>query len=182
MCRERLCFYNMQTLIFPVTPADAALTAAVTNSKTMSANNTSAQVPIFGITGVVRITKLYGIVTTALLNHTGMFLRVNDQTAQVNLTLSTIGATLTNFSAGSYFSKTALAATLATVQSSAAGRLVESATAGVPLDSQFVVVQKNGAATNIEYCYATTDAPTSGVIAFTCEYEPLSSTGAIIAL
>lgn len=155
----------------------------IPNSKTLSANNTSANVAIFRITGNVLIKKLYGIVTTTIgANHTGAYFRLNDQAAQIDLTLSTVGVALSAAAVGSMIARTALAATLATVKTSAAGRLTESATAGIPVNAEFEVTAKNGANTDIEYHYATTDAPTSGVIQFFVEYESISADGLIVAI
>lgn len=169
----------MSAFIFNESPPVNVLT----NSKTLSANNTSANVAIFRTTGTVRYLALYGIVTTVLgANHTGGYFRLNDQTAQTDITLSTIGVTLSAFGAGSIIAKTALAATLATIKSVAAGRFYESATAGIPLLSEFYVTAKSGANTDIEYHYATTDAPTSGVIQFFCNWIPISADGNVTAL
>jgi hypothetical protein len=160
---------------------DGAGTQRVTTSKTLSANNTTANIPIFRILGHVKIKKLYGVVTTIIgANHTGAFFRLNDQSAQVNLTDNAVGGTLSAAAVGSIITRTALAATVATVKTSAAGRLTESATAGIPVNAEFDIIAKNGANTDIEYSYATTDTPTSGAIQFFCEYEPLSSGASVI--
>lgn len=150
------------------------------NSKTLSANNTTANVAIFGITGTIEVVALYGVVTTTLgANHTGAFFRLNDQSAQTNITLNTVGVTLSGFAVGAFIGKTALAATLATVKNANVGQFYEGATAGIPLLSPFQITKKNGAATNIEYTYTTTDAPTSGVIQFFLEWIPRSADAAV---
>ncbi len=169
----------MSAFIFNESPPVNVLT----NSKTLVANNTSANVPIFRTTGTVRYLALYGVVTTVIgANHTGAYFRMNDQTAQADITLSTVGVTLSAFGVGSVIAKTALAATLATVKSVAAGRFYESATAGIPLLSEFYITKKTAANTDIEYCYATTDAPTSGVIQFFVNWLPISADGNVTAL
>lgn len=156
---------------------------SASNSKTLSANNTTANVQLFRVTGNVRILKLYGIVTTVIgANHTGAYFRTNDQTAQLDLTLSAVGVALSAAAVGTMIARTALAATLATVKTAAAGRLTEPASAGILVNAEFEVTAKGSANTDIEYTYTTTDAPTSGVIQFFVEYEPLSADGAITVL
>lgn len=158
-------------------------TFSLSNSKTLSANLATATVPVFGFTGTVRVTKLYGIVTTTLgANHTGVYLRLNDQTTQINLTLNTVGSTLSAFGVGAWFGKTGLNTLLLSVKNNNAGVMTEALSAATLLFSEFTVIKKLGAATNIEYIYSTTDTPTSGVIQFFCEYQPLSSDGAVAAL
>lgn len=169
----------MSAFIFNESPSVNVLS----NSKTLSANNTAANVPIFRTTGTVRYLALYGIVTTVLgSNHTGAYFRLNDQTAQTDITLSTIGVTLSSFGIGSFIGKSALAATLGTIKSVASGQFIESATAGIPLLSEFYITAKSGANTDIEYHYATTNTPTSGVIQFFCNWLPISSDGNVTAV
>lgn len=147
------------------------------NPKTINANNTTANVQLFLIDGSVYITKLYGVVTTALgSNHTGAYFRLNDQTAQIDLTLSTGGSTLSSFVEGSVVAKTGSAALVATVKNASAGALIDSGLTG------FCFIAKNGANTYIEYTYSTTNTPTSGQIDFFVEWEPLSSSGTIYAV
>lgn len=154
-------------------------TNVATTTKTLSANNTTANVPIFRITGTIE-GKLYGLVTTTIgTNHTGAYFRLNDQSAQTNITLATVGVTLSNFAVGAIIAKTALAATLATIKNSNVGQFYESATAGIPLLSEFFVTKKNGANTDIEYTYTTTDTPTTGAIQFFLEWIPRSADAAV---
>lgn len=151
------------------------------NSKTLTANNTTVSVPLWRVTGVVRINKLMGIVTTVLgSNHTAAYFRLNDQTAQPAITLAA-GVTLSSAAAGTMVSKLGLAAAAAIASTSAAGRVVEPTTLETLDFSEFVVVAKSGANSDIEYTYTTTNAPTSGVIQFVVDYEPLSADGALAA-
>lgn len=153
-----------------------------TVSKTLSANNTTASVPLWRVTGIVHVTKLYGVVTTNLgANHTAAYFRLNDQTAQEDITLNT-GATLSGFAAGGFLVKDSQAGSdPLTAQSAAAGHVYDATTAGAPIFAQFTAQAKAGANTDIEYRYSTTDAPTSGVIQFFIEYYPLSADGALTA-
>ena len=150
------------------------------NSKTLSASNTTANVSVFSITGSVLVTKLCGIVTTVIgANHTGAYFNLFDQTSRVNITLNTGGMTLSALPSGSFLGKLGLAGAVGTVKSAAVGGIIEPTTLETLEFSPFQAVKKSTAATEIDYTYSTTDAPTSGVIQFLIEYQPLSSDGAV---
>lgn len=154
----------------------------LSNSKTLNANNTTANVQLFRITGNVRFTKIYGIVTTVISsNHTAAYWRLNDQTAQVNITLNT-GTTISAASVGSVLAKFGLAGAALTLKDASAGRVSEPTTLETLEWSEFTVTAKNGANTDIEYTYTTTNTPASGVIQFFVEYEPISDDGAVAIL
>ncbi len=154
----------------------------LSNSKTLSANNTTANVSVFKIIGTVRVLKLYGIVTTTLgANHTTAYFNLYDATTRVAITAAG-GSTLSAFVAGSFVGKLGLAATAAAVQSNAAGAIIEPTTLETLDFSEFIAVKKTAAQTEIDYTYTTTDAPTSGVIQFFVEYQALSADGAVTAL
>jgi hypothetical protein len=166
--------------IFQPLPTASNITST---STTLNASNTTANVPIFRITGTVEVRGLYGIVTTTIgTNHTGGYFRLNDQTSQTNITQSVAPTALSNAAVGTIILKSALAATVANVQTSAAGRFYESATAGIPLLSEFFITKKNGANTDIEYSYATTQTPTTGAIQFFLEWVGRSADAAVTAL
>lgn len=152
------------------------------NSKTLVGNNTTVAVPVFGITGTVNFTALYGVVTTDLgANNTAAFWRLNDQTAQPAITVAT-GTTLSAIKAGSVIAKTGLAAAALTKIDNAAGRVNEPTTLETTYFSPFTATKKTGATTNIEFVYTTTDAPTSGVIQFFAVWMPISQDAAVTAL
>lgn len=154
----------------------------VASSKTLSANNTTANIPIFRVTGAVRVTKLYGIVTTVLgSNQTAAYWRLNDQTAQVNITLNT-GTTVSAAVAGSELAKNGLATAALVLSNSSAGRVAEPGAAELTVKSEFEVIAKSGANTDIEYTYSTTNTPTTGAIQFFVEYQALSADGSIAAV
>lgn len=153
------------------------------DTQTLVGNNTTVDVPIFGITGTVQVTALYGVVTTVLgANNTAAYWRLNDQTAQPAITLAT-GTTLSAKAVGSVIVKKGLAAAALTLIDSAAGRVTEPTTVETEFFSPFTVTQKTGGiATNIEFVYTTTDTPTSGVIQFFCVWLPVSQDAAVKAL
>lgn len=152
------------------------------SSKTLSANNTTANIPIFGITGTVNIVDLYGVVTADLgANNTAAYWRLNDQSAQVNITLNT-GTTISAVKAGSVIVKKGLATAALVLLDNAAGRVSEPTTLETAFFSPFVATKKTGATTNIEFVYSTTDTPTSGVIQFFAVWLPVSADGAVVAV
>jgi hypothetical protein len=153
----------------------------VTSDKTFTANGTVV-VPIFSITGAVRVMCLYGIVTTAIgSNHTGAYWRLNDQTVTANITLDTTGATLSSFPVGSIVKKWDLVTAIAKAGSSATGTVVEPIYPGSTVFCEFDVVKKATADTNIEYVY-TTNNTSKGAIRFYCGFYPLSDDGIITAI
>lgn len=163
----------------PIT--DGGLTAYT--SKTLTANNATATVPIFGVTGSVLIRRIYGIITTALgNNHTTVYFRLNDQTIQTAITLAT-GSTASSFTVGSMLEKRDLVTVAIDVNNASTGVFEDGGGKDLPYYQEFRITQKTGGvATNIEYVYSTTNTPTSGAIKFYCTYIPLSDDGAVIAL
>jgi hypothetical protein len=160
----------------------ASVTYSLSSSKTMTASNATAVVPIFRVTGTVKFLELYGIVTTALgAAHTIASWRINDQGAQVYLT-AVGGTTLNAAPVGSMIVKCGLVAAALTLKSSVAGAVLEPTTLETPVCQEFIVTKKDGAVTEIEYRYATTDTPTTGAITFFVEYQPMSADGAVIAV
>lgn len=154
----------------------------ITNTQVLTANNTTAAVPIFGITGSIEVRGIWGVVTTDLgANHTAAYWRLNDQTAQANITLNT-GTTLSAIKAGSVIYKKGLAAAALTKLDNAAGVVSEPTTLETLYYSPFVVVKKTGATTNIEYVYTTTDTPTIGAIQFFLRWLPISTDAQVTPL
>lgn len=152
----------------------------ISTSQTLSGSNTTVVTAIFTITGTVEIRGLWGVVTTVIgANHTAGFYRLNDQTAQVGITAS--GATLSGLAAGTTIVKKGLAAAAITLLDNAAGRVSEPTTLETTFFSPFIVMKKTGALTQIEYSYATTDTPTSGVIQHFVRWLPLSADANLVA-
>lgn len=150
-------------------------------SQTLSANNTTANTPIFRITGTIQVIALYGVVTTDLgANNTAAYWRLNDQTSQVNITLNT-GTTLSAVKAGSVIVKKGLAAAALVLLDNAAGRISEPTTLETSYFSPFVMTKKTAANTDIEFAYTTTDAPTTGVIQHFLVWMPVSADANVVA-
>ncbi len=135
---------------------------------------------LFRVTGSIEVRAIYGVVTTVLgSNVTAAYWRLNDQTAQVDITLST-GTTLSSAAVGSIIVKKGLATAALTALTSAAGRVSEPTTLETPYFSPFVVVAKNGANTDIEFTYSTTQTPTSGVIQHFIRWMPISANSEVV--
>lgn len=151
-----------------------------TSQATLIASNTTASNLLFGITGSIEVTRLYGIVTTVLSsNITAAFFRQNDQTAQVDISASS-GTTLSSAAVGSVIMRKALAATALTFINSSAGRITESSAVNLMFPSPFVLTQKTAAVqTDVEFRYTTTNTPATGVIVFYMTWLPISSDAAV---
>lgn len=152
-----------------------------TKTITLSGNNDTIVTPVFTVTGDVHILGIYGVVTTDFgANHTAAYLRLNDQTAQPDITLNT-GTTLSAIKVGSAILKKGLAGAAITLLNNSAGRVSEPTTLETLYFSPFVVVKKTGALTQIEYVYTTTDTPTTGALQFFAQYIPLSAGATLTA-
>jgi len=153
-----------------------------TTPTTLTGSSATVNVPLWHVTGTVLITGLFGVVTTDLgANHTAAAWRINDQTAQVYLT-AVGGVDLSGKKAGSLVVKKGVVATAASAIDNVAGAILEPTTLETMMFSQVMVTKKTGAVTDIEYHYATTDAPTSGVIQHWCYYVPISRDGELTVI
>ena len=152
----------------------------LTNTLTFTGDGATVATPLFHITGTVQVLGLWGVVTTALENHTAAHWRLNDQGAQVDITKAS-GTTLTNMIAGSAIVKKGLAGAALTLLDNAAGKVSEPTTLETMFFSPFVLVKKTGAVTDIEYVYTTSDSPTHGAIQFFVNWIPVSQDGKLEA-
>lgn len=152
------------------------------SSKVLSASNTTVNVPIFTVSGNVLVNAIWGVVTTAIgTNNTAAYWRLNDQTAQSDITLAT-GTTLSALPVGSMLVKKGLAGAALTALSASQERVSEPTTLETMYFSPFVAVQKTGGVTtDIEFTYTTTDTPTSGAITFYVGWVPITPGSQLIA-
>lgn len=148
--------------------------------QTLSGNNTTVATPLFTITGTVQLTMIYGVITTALgSNVTAAYWRLNDQTAQVDITLAS-GTTISSYAVGSNIKKGSSAASALNANNSSAGRVSDASTTNF---APTVLIQKTGGVlTQIEFVYSTTNTPTSGVIRHIVEWQPLSTGATLVAV
>ena len=160
------------------------LGALTVSSKSLTASNTTAVVPIFTVTGQVKVTRIYGIVTTTLVsNCTAAYWRLNDGSVTTDITLSS-GATLSTFAAGSFIGRTTLVASALVGKNSTSGQIQDIAAATTKNILQpFIAGQAvGGATTNIEFVYTTTNTPISGAIDFYLRWVPLAPNSYVTAL
>lgn len=128
------------------------------------------------------VNSLFGVVTTVLGNNTAAYWRLNDASAQSNITLNT-GTSLTGAVAGAVIVKKGLAAAALTLLNADQERVSEPTTLETMYFSPFVAVQKTGGvATNVEFVYTTSDTPTTGAITFYLGWIPLSSDGSVASI
>lgn len=160
-----------------------AMGFTVTNSKTLNANNTTATVAPFQVTGAVLVKRLFAVVTTQLgPNHTGDKFFWSDSATVGDISPAT--STAMNMApVGSMLSVSALSGSIETLAEPNGVEAVLAATANDEVFQQFKLVAKSsGAGTYIEHQYTTTDTPTSGVMFYVCVYEPLSTGATITAV
>ena len=151
------------------------------SSKTLSANNTTASVPIFNVQGVVEIRALYGVVTTALSsNITTAYWRLNDQTAQSAISLAT-GTTISSYGAGAFITRRSVVSVALVGSAATNGAVTDPVAATAPdVFMPFIAIQKTGGVqTDIEFTYSTTNTPASGAIDFYIGWVPLTPTSTI---
>lgn len=148
-------------------------------SSTLSASNTTASNTLWTVTGDIYVSRIYGVVTTALSsNVTAAHWRMNDGTNTPAITLAT-GTTLSSAGVGALIQKKGLVAAALVLSNSDQVRVSEHATSGLDPDTGFTIVSKNGATNTIEFRYTTTNTPASGVIQFFLEWVPVSASGSI---
>lgn len=153
------------------------------STKSLTANNTTASIPLFNVVGSVEVKALYAVVTTALgSNVTAAYWRLNDQTAQAAISLAT-GTTLSSFGIGSTLVRRSLVSVALSGTNNTAGAVVDPVAATAPdVFMPFIVVQKvGGVKTDIEFTYTTTNTPTSGTLDFYVGWVPLSEGSYITA-
>ena len=153
-------------------------TRTSTATTTLNVNNTTGSLVAFTLAGSGE-GYIYGIVTTQLsANVTAAHLRLNDQTATVDISLNT-GVALSAAPVGSQISRSGLVTAALTLQSSAAGAILDAATAGNNSLTPFKWTKKSGATTTIDFRYTTTDAPSSGAIQWFLVWQPRSADAAV---
>jgi len=146
---------------------------------TTNVNNTTKSIVVFTITGSIKVLQIYGVVSTAISSsHTAAHLRLNDQTATIDITLNT-GITLSSLAVGTTIYRSGLASAALTLKDNAVGAFLDAASAGTDIFTPFSVVKKNGATTTIDYRYTTTNAPSTGGIQWFLIWQPLSADAAV---
>jgi hypothetical protein len=157
--------------------AESLMDTTVPKSITLSANNTTATVDIFTVTGVgIEIVALIGLVTTGIgSNHTASQIVAYDGSTTVDVT-ATGADPLSAAAVGTVLAAISATNPLAIVDRSAVS--AGDSTPNAPLISVFT---KTGATTKIQYKYTTTNAPTSGAITWYLTYKPIADGAAVAA-
>jgi hypothetical protein len=154
------------------------------NAKAFTVAAATGSIAIWRLTGHIWVKKLYGIVETVLsANITAAHFRINDQTAQPVLTAAA-GTVLSAMAVGRMFSKRDLAAVALTADGGLTnvGSIFEPAVKETDTFSEFGLIKKTAANTDIEFRYTTTDNPSTGNVRFYIEWLPLSLDGNLAAL
>ena len=148
---------------------------------TLDANNTTASVNIFQITGTIQIYRLYAEVTntSTLTNCTAASFDLWDSTSAVQISAAT--GVLSGVAVGTYIIKDGLAANAFAVNDATAGSITEQTYEGSDVFSRFIVTQKTGANTYIRFTYTTTDAPIDAALTVYIEFHPLDG-GTLVAV
>lgn len=152
-----------------------------TKTITLSANNTSASVNVFQLTGSVLVKGIHGevILVTTLTNLTNAYFDLWDGTNSVPLTKIT-GASMSGFGVGSFFLKDAdVSSSLSTIQNDQC-RIKEGATGNKALQ-EFIATQKISTNTYIRFNYTTTDAPINAELKIDVKWADIDN-GVIVAV
>jgi len=155
----------------------------VKKTVTFSGDDETVATPLFTVVGEVMVTRIWGVVTTALgASHTDAHWRVNDQTATDQIITKATTLDLGSISEGAVIFKSGLITAVATYKTADAGSFYEPTTLQTGIFTPFLVVQKTGdIQTDIEYVYTTAGAETTGAMTFYVSYYPLSPTSYIAA-
>ena len=148
---------------------------------TLNANNASASVNVFQVTGYNKCFDIHGSINlgTTLTNCTDCYFDLWDGTNSVALTKIT-GATISNFGVGSGFIKDAAVTSPLTVINNNQCRMNEAAV-GVKEGAPFTVTQKISTNTYIRFNYTTTDAPINAQLEIHITFADINS-GTIVAV
>lgn len=153
----------------------------ITKTITLSANNTSANVNCFQLTGVCSVIALHAEITsvTTLNNCTSVYFDLWDGTTSTAITKTT-GAAISGFGVGSFLIKDSNnASAITTIQNNQA-RITEAAS-GNRVELEFVAIQKAATNTYIRFNYTTTDAPINAQLEVHVTYKDIDS-GTITAV
>jgi hypothetical protein len=166
------------------TPEGAIIRAGgkhVSKTITLSANNTSASVNVFQLTGSCLVRNFHGEITakTTLTNCTSVYFDLWDGVTSVPITKTT-GASMSGYNVGAFFVKDADVASALTILNNDAGKIKE-ATTGNRASTEFIAVQKTATNTYIRFNYTTTDAPINASIKVDCTWLDIDS-GTITAV
>ena len=155
----------------------------ITKSITLDADSETKSYNLFTVTGICKITKLYGEITTvASSDVSACFCDLYDGSVNVDITESMSGADISGLPAGSLLIRELDAVSPFSVKDGTDNYISEESSTTYKVFAPLAVGQKgDGTTTNIRFTYTTFDSPSSGAIKFYIEYEAMSDDGAIAA-
>lgn len=126
---------------------------------TLNANNTTASVNCFEVTGVNEILSLHAEVVdaTTLNNCTNVHFVFSDGISDLDLTNNT-GANINGFGVGGFLIKEGTASVALSTANSNTVNLIEGST-GTKAKQPFVLIANSGATCYIQFHYTTNDTP-----------------------
>ena len=140
----------------------------------LSADNTTASVNIFQITGSVKLLAIYGIVTDVATNLTAGFLELYDGTNHPDITKD--GIVLSGLTVGTAMFKTGLAGVVLKLADNVIC-VVSEAALDKKIFSECILTQKTATNTYIRFTYTTSDAPIDAKIFWHVRYKGLDNGG-----
>jgi len=153
----------------------------VSKTITLNANNTTASVNVFQLTGTTKIILIHGeiLTKTTLTNCTKVHFDLWDGTTSVPIT-KIVGADMSGYNVGAFFIKDADVASALTILNNDQARIKEAST-GNRINTEFVAVQKTATNTYLRFTYTTTDAPINATVKIDCHWVDIDN-GIIIAV
>jgi hypothetical protein len=166
-------------------PSDLVLSRCVETytDLTFSANNTTASVTAFTLTGAVMVYQLWLEVTTNIgANHTDGYFDSYDGAAAIDVTLggAAAGITLSALKVGTVAVRDDVKTAQIALLDNANDIVSDAATKGTDPWTAFKWVDKTGAATTMRWTYTTNDAPTSGAARAHIVWQPLTTDGNVV--
>lgn len=142
---------------------------------TLNANNTTASVNVFQVTGVVEVLQLHAEIKTAttLTNCTSIYFNLYDGTNTVAITKST-GAAISGYNAGGFIIRDSDSSVALSTINNDQCRIKEAPT-GTKVHTPFLTIQKTATNTYIRFTYTTTDAPINATLEVHCVWADIDN-------
>lgn len=146
-----------------------------TKTITLNANNTTANVNVFQLTGSTKINTLHGeiLTKTTLTNCTNVYFDLWDGTTSVPITKTT-GASMSGYNVGAFLIKDADVSTALSIINNSSCSIKEAAT-GAKVNTEFIAIQKTATNTYIRFNYTTTDAPLNATVKIDCGWVDIDN-------
>lgn len=140
---------------------------------TLNANNTTASVNVFTLSGTINCIGIHGEVLTAttITNCTNCYFDLWDGTTSVPITKITT-ADISGFTVGSFFIKDADVASALTTLKNDQARIKEVAL-GAKANAPFLALAKSATTTYLRFNYKTTDTPINATLTIHLVWEDI---------